>query len=107
MMAPRNFFHSPLMGLLSGVMQAIFFTIRSAHFRVQSRCEVTGRLLEPFLPLAHAHLSAVVEVEFRLVHELPHEEYPSTLIAQQILRRKWVWNCVWIESRARIPNTHE
>ena len=67
----------------------------------------TASLLTPFLPSAHAHLSAVVEVEFHLVHDLPHEEYASTVIAQQIIHSKWVWNCIWIESRARILNTHQ
>ena len=67
----------------------------------------TASFLEPFLPSTHAHLRAMVEVELHLVHELLHEEYASAVFAQQIFLSKWVWKRMWIESRARILDTHE
>ena len=39
-------------------------------------------LLKPSLSSTHAHLCAMVELEFHVVHELPHEEYSSAVTGQ-------------------------
>jgi hypothetical protein len=49
-------------------------------------------LLEPSLLSTHAYFCAVVEIEFHLIHELPHEEYASSVIAAENLlsNRSWL-----------------
>ena len=66
-----------------------------------------GSSLEPFSASTHADFCAVVEVELHLVHELPHKEYASAVITQQVFHPKWVWKRIWIESLASILNTHK
>jgi hypothetical protein len=57
-------------------------------------------------PSPHAKLSAVIELEINLVHELSNKEYAPAVQSQKILGSSWIGKPSWIESGPNILDTH-